>query len=50
MHFFSSELRSKKVPGLDARVKQAKASYEASLSAYARVVIRRPLGRLLVII
>ncbi|CAO3581957.1 unnamed protein product [Absidia cylindrospora] len=48
MHHFYHALRSNRLPILEKWVKEAKAKYEASLDAYIRVVIRRPLGKLLV--
>ncbi|ORZ26054.1 exocyst complex component Sec3-domain-containing protein [Absidia repens] len=47
MHHFYHALRSNRLPILEKWVKEAKAKYEASLDAYIRVVIRRPLGKLL---
>ena len=48
MHHFYTEIRARKVAVLDQYVKLAKASYDTHLSAYIKVVIRRPLGKLLV--
>lgn len=48
MHHFYHALRSKKLSVLDTWVKEAKSKYENNLSAYIKVVIRRPLGKLLV--
>ncbi|KAI8811526.1 exocyst complex component Sec3-domain-containing protein [Cladochytrium replicatum] len=47
MHHFYSELRLRKVPVLELYIKQSKHIYESSLSAYMRIVIRKPLGKLL---
>ncbi|KAJ3080543.1 hypothetical protein HK102_002976 [Quaeritorhiza haematococci] len=47
MHYFYSEIRARKVPVLDPFVKQSKATYDVNLSAYCRVVVRKPLGKLL---
>ncbi|KAI8900951.1 exocyst complex component Sec3-domain-containing protein [Globomyces pollinis-pini] len=47
MHHFHSEVRVRKVPGLDMFVKQAKALYDHNLDSYCKVVIRKPLGKLL---
>lgn len=48
MHFFQSEMRGRKIPGLEAYVKQAKATYDQNLETYSVVVVRKPLGKLLV--
>ncbi|KAJ1559183.1 hypothetical protein HK096_001442, partial [Nowakowskiella sp. JEL0078] len=47
MHHFHSEVRLLKVQALEQFVKQSKAIYENSLNAYIRIVIRKPLGKLL---
>ncbi|KAJ2962979.1 hypothetical protein NQZ79_g1897 [Umbelopsis isabellina] len=47
MHHFYHELRAHKIAVLDRWVKHAKNQYETSLNSYIKVVIRRPLGRLL---
>ncbi|KAI8097568.1 exocyst complex component Sec3-domain-containing protein [Halteromyces radiatus] len=47
MHHFYQALRSNRLPVLEKWVKEAKAKYETSLDAYIKVVIRRPLGKLL---
>ncbi|KAM3589562.1 hypothetical protein VKS41_000421 [Umbelopsis sp. WA50703] len=47
MHHFYHELRAHKIQVLDRWVKHAKGGYESSLNSYIKVVIRRPLGRLL---
>ena len=47
MHHFYSRVRAKKVPCLEAYIKQAKALYESNLDTYCKVVIRKPLGKLL---
>ncbi|KAI8916885.1 exocyst complex component Sec3-domain-containing protein [Entophlyctis helioformis] len=47
MHHFYAEVRGRKVPGLDSFVKQAKVLYDVNLEAYCKVVIRKPLGKLL---
>ncbi|KAJ3120611.1 hypothetical protein HK098_004457 [Nowakowskiella sp. JEL0407] len=47
MHHFHAEIRLLKVPYLEQFVKQSKMIYETSLNAYIRIVIRKPLGRLL---
>lgn len=48
MHHFYHELRAHKIQVLDRWVKYAKSQYDANLNGYIKVVIRRPLGRLLV--
>jgi exocyst complex component 1 len=48
MHHFHSEIRARKVPSLDAAFKQAKIMYDSNLEAYGKAVIRKPLGKLLV--
>lgn len=48
MHHFYHELRAHKIQVLDRWVKHAKTQYESNLNQYIKVVIRRPLGRLLV--
>lgn len=48
MHFLFSETRARKVAALEPFVKQAKASYDQSLSSYCKVVLRKPLGKLMV--
>ncbi|KAH6589898.1 hypothetical protein BASA61_005440 [Batrachochytrium salamandrivorans] len=47
MHHFHAEVRARKVPGLDSFSKQAKVLYDVNLEAYCKVVIRKPLGKLL---
>ncbi|KAG2189411.1 hypothetical protein INT44_004553, partial [Umbelopsis vinacea] len=47
MHHFYHELRAHKIQVLDRWVKHAKTQYESNLNQYIKVVIRRPLGRLL---
>jgi hypothetical protein len=47
MHHFHAEIRSRKVPSLETFVKQAKTLYDINLEAYCKVVIRKPLGKLL---
>ncbi|OAJ37866.1 hypothetical protein BDEG_21838 [Batrachochytrium dendrobatidis JEL423] len=47
MHHFHAEVRARKVPGLDNFAKQAKVLYDVNLEAYCKVVIRKPLGKLL---
>ncbi|KAI9007668.1 exocyst complex component Sec3-domain-containing protein [Hyaloraphidium curvatum] len=47
MHHLSSELRFRKIPSLEPCVKRAKGLYEYHLAAYTKVVVRRPLGKLL---
>ncbi|KAJ3219492.1 Exocyst complex component 1 [Dinochytrium kinnereticum] len=47
MHHFYSEMRARKVPGLEPFVKAAKSLYDVSLNSYVKVVIRKPLGKLL---
>jgi hypothetical protein len=48
MHHFHSEIRAKKIPSLDSFVKQAKILYDINLESYGKVVVRKPLGKLLV--
>lgn len=48
MHHFHHELRSNKLHVLEKWMKYAKNQYETSLNSYIKVVIRRPLGKLLV--
>lgn len=50
MHHFYHELRANKLHVLDKWIKLAKSQYDNNLNAYIKVVIRRPLGKLLVII
>jgi exocyst complex component 1 len=50
MHHFYTEIRARKVPGLEESVKQAKFLYDMNLELYCKVVIRKPLGKLLVIL
>ncbi|KAI7886029.1 hypothetical protein K492DRAFT_156532 [Lichtheimia hyalospora FSU 10163] len=47
MHHFHHELRSNKLHVLEKWMKYAKNQYETSLNSYIKVVIRRPLGKLL---
>lgn len=47
MHYLNSEMRGKKIPGLESYIKQSKIAYGNNLAAYCRVVTRRPLGKLL---
>ncbi len=49
MHHFYAELRALKVAGLEEFVKQAKFMYDVNLESYCKVVIRKPLGKLLVL-
>ena len=50
MHHFYGEIRARKVPSLEVYIKQAKTLYEFNLEAYCKAVIRKPLGKLMVII
>ena len=47
MHHFYMTARSCKVKVLEQPIKVSKASYDLNLDAYVKVVIRRPLGKLL---
>ncbi|KAL1934170.1 hypothetical protein VTP01DRAFT_6352, partial [Rhizomucor pusillus] len=47
MHHFYHELRANKLHVLDKWIKLAKSQYDSNLHAYIKVVIRRPLGKLL---
>ncbi|KAG0237832.1 hypothetical protein BGW42_008453 [Actinomortierella wolfii] len=47
MHHFFSELRSRKVQGLDNYIKYAKASYDRHLDIYVHAMVRRSMGKLL---
>lgn len=47
MHHLNSELRFRKIAALEPIVKRAKALYDYHLAAYTKVVVRRPLGKLL---
>ncbi|KAF9923825.1 hypothetical protein FBU30_006109 [Linnemannia zychae] len=47
MHHFYSELRQRKVTGLENYMKYAKGSYESHLATYVRGVVRRSLLKLL---
>lgn len=48
MHHLYSELKTRRIPSLDSFAKQAKILYDVNLEAYCKVVIRKPLGKLLV--
>lgn len=50
MHHFHSEVRARKVNSLEGVVKQAKILYDVNLEAYSKVVLRKPLGKLLVLL
>lgn len=47
MHHMYHTLRTNKLHVLEKWIKHAKTQYDNSLNAYIRVIIRRPLGRLL---
>ncbi|KAJ3074763.1 Exocyst complex component 1 [Podochytrium sp. JEL0797] len=47
MHHFHSEIRARKIPGLETYVKAAKVLYDMSMEAYIKILIRKPLGKLL---
>ncbi|KAJ3320672.1 hypothetical protein HDV06_005080 [Boothiomyces sp. JEL0866] len=47
MHHLYSELKTRRIPSLDSFAKQAKTLYDVNLEAYCKVVIRKPLGKLL---
>ncbi|TPX31547.1 hypothetical protein SmJEL517_g05166 [Synchytrium microbalum] len=47
MHYFSQEIKARRVTFLDTFLKQARTTYDANLNAYVKVVIRKPLGKLL---
>ncbi|KAJ3254540.1 hypothetical protein HK103_007094 [Boothiomyces macroporosus] len=47
MHHLYSELKTRRIPSLDSFAKQAKILYDVNLEAYCKVVIRKPLGKLL---
>ncbi|OAD71491.1 hypothetical protein PHYBLDRAFT_187571 [Phycomyces blakesleeanus NRRL 1555(-)] len=47
MHHFYHELRTHKLHVLERWIKHAKSQYDSRLNAYIKVIIRRPLGKLL---
>lgn len=49
MHHFYTEIRARKVPALEEYVKQSKYLYDMNMDQYSKVVIRKPLGKLLVL-
>ncbi|KAI9327547.1 exocyst complex component Sec3-domain-containing protein [Obelidium mucronatum] len=47
MHHFHSEIRARKIAGLEQFVKASKVLYDVNVEAYIKIVIRKPLGKLL---
>ncbi|KAJ1977871.1 hypothetical protein H4R35_002125 [Dimargaris xerosporica] len=47
MHYFYSALHDTDITILERYVEKAKASYDASMTAYIKTIVRRPLGRLI---
>ncbi|KAG0264150.1 hypothetical protein DFQ27_001384 [Actinomortierella ambigua] len=47
MHHFVSELRTRKIQGLDNYVKYAKSSYDRHLDIYIHAMVRRSVGKML---
>ncbi|KAI8967455.1 exocyst complex component Sec3-domain-containing protein [Mycotypha africana] len=47
MHHMYNSLRTNKLHVLEKWIKHAKSQYDSSLSSYIKVIIRRPLGKLL---
>ncbi|ORY45273.1 hypothetical protein BCR33DRAFT_784670 [Rhizoclosmatium globosum] len=47
MHHFHSEIRARKIVGLEQHVKASKTLYDTNVEAYIKIVIRKPLGKLL---
>ncbi|KAJ3006322.1 UNVERIFIED_CONTAM: hypothetical protein HDU68_004153 [Siphonaria sp. JEL0065] len=50
MHHFHSEIRARKIVGLEQFVKASKVLYDVNVEAYIKIVIRKPLGKLLVFV
>jgi hypothetical protein len=48
MHHFYTEIRTRKIHVLDPFMRYARSSYDKHLVAYAKAVIRRPFGKLMV--
>ncbi|TPX34128.1 hypothetical protein SeMB42_g07361 [Synchytrium endobioticum] len=47
MHYFAQQIKARGVSFLDPFLAQARSTYDTNLNAYVKVVIRRPLGKLL---
>ncbi|KAJ3238126.1 hypothetical protein HDU77_011556, partial [Chytriomyces hyalinus] len=47
MHNFHAEIRARKIAGLEQFVKASKTLYDQNLDAYVKIVIRKPLGKIL---
>ncbi|KAI8612283.1 exocyst complex component Sec3-domain-containing protein [Chytriomyces sp. MP71] len=47
MHHFHAEIRARKIQGLEQFVKASKAVYDQNIEVYIKIVIRKPLGKLL---
>ena len=50
MHYFYSEIRSRRINVLEPFMRYAKSSYDKHMEAYAKAMVRRPFGKLLVCI
>lgn len=50
MHYFYSEIRSRRINILEPFMRYAKSSYDKHMEAYAKAMVRRPFGKLLVCI
>ncbi|CAG8512919.1 2034_t:CDS:10 [Funneliformis mosseae] len=47
MHYFYSEIRSRRIIILEPFMRYAKSSYDKHMDAYARTMVRRPFGKML---
>ncbi|GES81230.1 exocyst complex component Sec3-domain-containing protein [Rhizophagus clarus] len=47
MHYFYSEIRSRRINILEPFMRYAKGSYDKHMEAYAKAMVRRPFGKLL---
>lgn len=48
MHYFVAEIAQIEVGSVSAFVRQAQAIYDDSLSAYVKIVLRRPFAKIIV--
>jgi exocyst complex component 1 len=48
MHYFTTETATLQVTSVRGLARQAKALYEENLSAYVKLVLRRPFARIIV--
>jgi len=48
MHFFVAEIQQQDIPAVNSFRKRAETIYDESLSAYVKLVLRRPFSKIIV--